>query len=55
MKNLRQLMLYNLITCAGLIWAVFLLMDTSWFFPGISMVGLLLATNVCMLILWLKS
>jgi len=55
MKNLRTLILFYLISCAGLLWAAFLLMNTDWLFPGLSMIGLILATNVVVLILWLKS
>ncbi|MFA7694944.1 MAG: hypothetical protein WCX63_05375 [Methanoregula sp.] len=55
MKNFRPLIFFYLISCAGLLWAAFLLRDSDWFFPGISMIGLILLTNVIVLILWLKS
>ena len=55
MKNLRQLIFLYLITFAGLLWAAFLLLNSDWFFIGICMIGIILATNVVALILWLKS
>ena len=55
MKNLRQLIFFSLISCTGLLWAAFLLLDSDWFFPGISLIGLILATNIVVLILWLRS
>lgn len=56
MKNLRQLLFFYLITLTGLLWAAFLLMfNSDWFFEGLSLVGLILATNVVVLIIWLRS
>jgi hypothetical protein len=55
MKNFRQLVFFYLITLAGLLWAVFLLMDTEWLFPALAMAGLIIATNIIVLILWFKS
>jgi hypothetical protein len=55
MKNLRQLIFFYLISCVGLLWAAFLLVGSNWLFPGLSMIGLILATNIVVLILWLKS
>jgi len=55
MKNLRQLIFFYLISCAGLLWAAFFLRDSDWFFPGISLIGLILVTNLIVLILWLRS
>ena len=55
MKNFRQLVFFYLITLAGLLWAVFLLMDTEWLFPALAMASLIIATNIIVLILWFKS
>jgi hypothetical protein len=55
MKSLRQFVFFFLLSCTGLIWAAFLLFDSSWFLPGIAMIGLIPATNVIVLILWLRS
>ncbi|MFA6364183.1 hypothetical protein [Methanoregula sp.] len=55
MKNLRQLIFFYLISCTGLLWAAFLLKDCNGFFTGISLIGLILVTNLIVLILWLKS
>jgi hypothetical protein len=55
MKNLRQLIFFYLISCVGLLWAAFFLLDGTWFLPGISLIGLIIATNIVVLILWLRS
>ena len=56
MKNFRQLLFFYLITLTGLLWAAFLLVfNSDWFFEGLSLVGLILATNVVALIIWLRS
>jgi len=55
MKNLRQLIFFYLITLAGLLWAAFLLLNTDWVLPGLAMIGLILATNIVVLIIWIKS
>lgn len=56
MKNPRQMIFLTIISWVGLIWAAFLLIDnTDWFFPGISLIGLILACNLLGIFLWLKS
>ncbi len=56
MKNFRQMIFLTIISWAGLLWAAFLLIDnTAWFFPGLSMIGLILAMNIVGFILWLRS
>ncbi|ABS56382.1 hypothetical protein Mboo_1867 [Methanoregula boonei 6A8] len=55
MKNLRQLIFFYLISLTGLLWAAFLLLNSDWFYPGLCMIGMILATNVVVLILWIKS
>jgi hypothetical protein len=55
MKSLRQFVFFFLLSCTGLLWAAFLLFNSSWFLPGIAMIGLIPATNVIVLILWLRS
>ena len=55
MKNLRQLIFFYLITLAGLLWAAFLHLNTDWVLPGLAMIGLILATNIVVLIIWIKS
>jgi len=55
MKSLRQLIFFYLISSTGLLWAAFLLMGTNWFFPGLSLIGLILAINIVVIIIWLKS
>jgi len=55
MKSLRQFVFFFLLSCAGLLWAAFLLFDSNWFWPGLAMIGLIPATNVVVLILWLRS
>ena len=55
MKNLRQLIFFYLISCVGLLWAAFLLVGSTWFLPGLSMIGLILAINIVVLIHWLRS
>jgi len=55
MMNFRQLVFFYLITLAGLLWAVFLLMDSDWLFPALAMAGLIIATNIIVLVLWFKS
>jgi hypothetical protein len=55
MKSLRQFVFFFLLSCTGLLWAAFLLFNSSWFWPGLAMIGLIPATNVVMLILWLRS
>jgi hypothetical protein len=56
MKNLRQLIFFYLISLTGLLWAAFLLVfNSDWFFEGITLVSLIFATNIVVLILWLRS
>jgi len=55
MKNLRQLIFFYLISLTGMLWAAFLLLNSDWFYPGLCMIGMILATNVVVLILWIKS
>jgi ABC-type transport system involved in cytochrome bd biosynthesis fused ATPase/permease subunit len=55
MKSLRRFFFFFLLSCTGLLWAAFLLFDSSWFLPGIAMIGLIPATNMIVLILWLRS
>lgn len=55
MKNFRQLAFFYLITLVGLLWGVFLLIDSDWFFPALAMVCLIFGTNVIVLILWFRS
>jgi ABC-type transport system involved in cytochrome bd biosynthesis fused ATPase/permease subunit len=55
MKSLRQFVFFFLLSCTGLLWAAFLLFNSSWFLPGIAMIGIIPATNVIVLILWLRS
>lgn len=55
MKNIRPLIFFYLISCTGLLWAAFLLMGTDWFFPGVSLICLILAINFIVILLWLKS
>jgi|GEM_PF-1394177 hypothetical protein len=51
----RQLVFFYLITLAGLLWATFLLVDSDWFLPGLGLVSLIIAINIIILILWLRS
>ncbi|MFY9750140.1 MAG: hypothetical protein WAK75_04060 [Methanoregula sp.] len=55
MYSLRQFVFFFLLSCTGLLWAAYLLFDSSWFLPGIAMIGLIPAINVVVLILWLRS
>jgi len=55
MKSLRQFAFFFLLSCAGLFWAAFLLLGSSWFLPGIAMITLIPVTNIIVLILWLRS
>jgi len=51
----RQRVFFYLITLAGLLWSAFLLIDTDWLLPGLGLVSLIIATNIIILILWLRS
>jgi hypothetical protein len=51
----RQLVFFYLITLAGLLWATFLLVDSDWLLPGLGLVSLIIAINIIILILWLRS
>jgi hypothetical protein len=55
MKSLRQFIFFFLLSCTGLLWAAFLLFESSWFWPGLAMIGLIPVANVVVLILWLRS
>ncbi|MGB8820389.1 MAG: hypothetical protein WCC68_04300, partial [Methanoregula sp.] len=55
MYSLRQFVFFFLLSCTGLLWAAYLLFDSSWFLPGIAMIGLIPAINIVVLILWLRS
>jgi len=55
MNSILQFVFLFVFSCLGLVWAAYLLINSTWFLPGIAMISLIPATNVITLILWMRS